>query len=85
VIGREQLVDVLDRAAADQRDRAAGCRAQPFQQVQQIGPDAHFLRSRREIEQRAVDVEEKSPIRRERRHAAHRHARRRSMRRISGT
>ncbi len=33
---REQLVDVLDRAAADQRDRAAGCLAQPFQQLQQI-------------------------------------------------
>ncbi len=47
---REQRVDVLHRAAADQRDRAAGRRAQPLQQFAAVrsppGPPAGAGRTR---------------------------------------
>ena len=55
---RKNEIDVGDRAAADEGHRAVERRVERFQRRKQVGIDPDFARSWREIEQRAVDVEQ---------------------------
>ena len=51
------IVAVTALASADDRDRALQLQLQPDQEVRQVGRHHHRFRSRRNIDERAVDVE----------------------------
>ena len=55
---RKNQIDVMKRAAGDQRQGAAGQGVEPRQRLPQPGRHPDLLRRRREIENRAVDIEQ---------------------------
>ena len=55
---REQPVEIVDGAAADQRQGALQAPLKSPQQGQQRGGNPHVIRLRRDLQERAVDVEE---------------------------
>lgn len=57
----EQRIELRQRAPAQQRDRAVEALAQPRQVVMQARIDFDVVGMRREIQQRAIDVEEQRP------------------------
>jgi hypothetical protein len=58
----EQAVDVVERAAADERDRPAGAVRDPHQGAQQGRRNLDAGRRRRDVEQRPVDIEQKGRV-----------------------
>ena len=54
---RKDAVDVFERPAADERDRAIELAAKALQRLPQIFRNEDFLRPRRDVEQGAVHVE----------------------------
>ena len=57
----EELVDVLDRSSGDQRERAAGDHVHAMHEIQRGRLDVHRVGRVRELEERAVHVEEIGP------------------------
>ena len=55
---RKKIIDLGNRAAADQRERAAQTVANARQRLGQIGRHHDLSWRRRDVEQRAVDIEQ---------------------------
>ena len=60
-LGLEQVVEIIDRATADQRDGAPQLVIHPGQQVSERGFYAYAVRCRRQFEQGTVDIQEQAP------------------------
>ena len=59
---RENTIDVVQRPAADKGHRTVKLTAETLQRLSQIFGNKDFLRPRRDVEQRAVDVQHDGDI-----------------------